>query len=131
MDYGNIIYNAICTPDGTVLRSRDRHDYRTHMDANGHEYMVDGGTDYLRRNIVKDHPYQELSLTLDDPHKTLREVYTWGSYGVDGDQPLKVKPLKDLDKDHIDAIIRTQKQLPEHIIQLFKNELDYREDDGR
>ena len=38
-----LLLNQIKTPDGTILRSHSRHDYVTHVDANGHEYMVDGG----------------------------------------------------------------------------------------
>ena len=43
-----IIYNAIRTPDGTVIESKHRWDYQAHTDANGQLYAVDGGNDYLR-----------------------------------------------------------------------------------
>ena len=42
----NIIRNAIQTQDGTVLQSFSGHDYKTHVDANGKTYMVDGGLEY-------------------------------------------------------------------------------------
>lgn len=60
-----IIVNAICTPDGTVLLSANRHDYRTHVDANGKTYGVDGGAEYLRR-IGDVWDCEELSIYLDE-----------------------------------------------------------------
>lgn len=59
-----IILNAIETPDGTVLISSHRHDYRDHTDANGSYYAVDGGRDYLRRTGPDD--YTELSIIATD-----------------------------------------------------------------
>ena len=38
-----ILSNRLKTPDGTILESLHRHDYVTHTDANGKEYMLDGG----------------------------------------------------------------------------------------
>ena len=55
-----IILNAIQTPDGTVLISRNSHDYVCHKDANGSFYSVDGGNDYLKRSGKTD--YKELSV---------------------------------------------------------------------
>jgi len=39
----NLIANALRTPDGTVLESKSRHDYKEYIDANGKTYMIDGG----------------------------------------------------------------------------------------
>ena len=38
-----ILSNKMRTPDGTILESKHRHDYVTHTDANGKEYMLDSG----------------------------------------------------------------------------------------
>ena len=120
------VSNRIRTPDGTILESMNRHDYVTYIDANGKEYMVDGGLDYLRRNIHDDAPYEELSLVSTDEHSVIREVFKWGTYGIDGKQKLKYVILKDMSWDHIEAILETQVHVRDHIRQLFMNELDYR-----
>ena len=43
-----LVYNALQTPDGTIITSRNRHDYEEYIDANGKSYMIDGGLDYVR-----------------------------------------------------------------------------------
>jgi len=110
----------------TELVSYDRHDYKTHLDANGEEYMVDGGTNYLRRNKCKEE-YTETSLYSDTEHEVIRNVFTWGTYGINGDQPLRQILLNNMDTAHIKAILKTQTRLPKHTKQLFKDELDYRD----
>ena len=127
MSEPRIVSNRIRTPDGTILESMHRHDYVTYTDANGLEYMVDGGLDYLRRNLHDDAPYEELSVYADDPHELIREVFKWGTRGKDGNQPLKYVPLKDLTSDHIEAILETQAHIQEHIRKIFLDELSFRE----
>lgn len=124
--YKRIVHNSIRTPDGTVLVSRSVHDYVTHIDKNGHEYMVDGGISYLRRNIVEEAPYEELSLYVDDSHEQIRESVTWGTYGKSGTDVFKLKLIKDLTNDHVNAILKTQLQLSEEIRQMFRDELEFR-----
>ena len=104
-DHIQIVVNRIRTPDGTVLQSYNRHDYVTHVDKNGKEYMVDGGNDYLRRNVHDDAPAEEMSLSMDDPFDQIREAFCWGTRGVAGDEPLKWVPLMKLSSDHIEAIL--------------------------
>lgn len=101
-----LIRNAIRTPDGTVLESTNRHDYKSHTDANGKYYMIDGGLDYIRTTVHED----QVSLALYDsePHDVQRDVLKWGTRGINGDQPLSYKPISEMDTDHIQAVVSTQ-----------------------
>jgi hypothetical protein len=126
MSEARIVSNRIRTPDGTILESRHRHDYVTYVDKNGKEYMVDGGLDYLRRNLHDDAPYEELSVYDDAPYALVREVFKWGTRGKDGKQPLKFVPLKDLTTEHIEAILDTQSHIADYVRKLFISELNFR-----
>ena len=121
-----LVANRIKTPDGTILQSFHRHDYKAYEDANGYTYMVDGGLDYTRRNLVVEAPYTELSVYEEDDFELIREGFHWGTRGKDGKQPLEWRALKNLDTDHIEAIIETQKQVPEHLLNIFNKELEWR-----
>ena len=124
VDY--LVYSAIQTPDGTILESRHRHDYRTYVDTeSGEEYMIDGGLDYMRGNVNKV-PAKDLSVQLSDGHEKVREVVTWGTRGKNGDQPLRYIALKDMETDHIKACLETQHHMYPGYKIAFKNELDYR-----
>jgi hypothetical protein len=50
----------------------------------------------------------------------------WGTRGKDGNQPLVMKAMKDLDTDHIKAILKTQTHISEMRRKYFKKELLYR-----
>ena len=126
MTKARIVSNCIRTPDGTILESMHRHDYKTYVDANGLEYMVDGGLDYLRRNVHDDAPYIELSVYSDDSHDVIRDVFKWGTRGKDGKQPLTYVPLKNLTTEHIEAILETQDHIQEYIRNIFLDELEFR-----
>ena len=41
----------------------------------------------------------------------LKDVLIWGTYGLDGLQPLKVILLKDADTDHLEMILYTQSDI--------------------
>jgi hypothetical protein len=121
-----ILVNCIQTPDGTKLYSRHRHNYVTYIDKNDKEYMVDGGLDYLHRNIHDDAPFTELSLYEDDAFDILRNEFAWGTRGKDGRQPLTYKVLSSLEDDHIQAILDTQHHIPMFIKNLFELEQQWR-----
>lgn len=98
------VRNAIRTPDGTVLCSRHRHDYQSHLDANGETYMTDGGLDYLRRS-VNVAPYEDLSVSSEAPFGRQREAFEWGSYGKNRDQPVRFVKVSEMTDDHLKAVI--------------------------
>ena len=126
----NILRNAIETPDGTILESYHRHDFKTHLDSvTGETYMLDGGLSYIRGSVNKI-PATSLVLTEDDPLTKTRENFSWGCRGINGDQPLKRVLLKDLSNEHITNIVNTQVHLPDYMVDLFVEELLYRADNG-
>lgn len=99
-----LIYNAIRTPDGTVLVSYHRHDYKTHVDKNSETYMIDGGNDYIRASVNKE-PAESLAVYSDAPFEQIREVIHRGGRGVDGTEPLKYVKLSEINDEWLDAII--------------------------
>jgi hypothetical protein len=123
----NIIRNAFRTPDGTILESKSRWDYKEYEDTvSGKIYIVDGGLDYIRRSVHSDQV--DLSATLDDDHEVVREAMTWGTYGKNGDEPYRLVKLKDMSLEHIHACLDTQTNMYPQYRTAMKNELDYRHD---
>lgn len=124
-----IIRNAILTPDGTYLRSYNRHDYKEHKDAvTGEIYMVDGGNDYLRRTI-NEVPAEDLSVYLSDDFELVRMAFVWKSYGKNLEHlPTGVYiALCDMTDEHIEAILSTQTHIYGTFAEkLFKDEVQYR-----
>lgn len=112
-----IILNRVETPDGTQLTSHHRHDYVEHKDENGHTYAVDGGKEYLRRVGPLDH--KDLSVTTKDTFEVVREAFLWGTYGKEGAEVFKRTPLCELEDEHIQAIVDTQKHLSDEVKGLF------------
>jgi len=125
-----LVVNAIKTPDGTVLVSNHRHDYKEYVDENGYTYMVDGGLAYLRRNKVPE-PYTELSLYEDDDFEKIRKLHSRGGRGKNGDDPLTWVPLCDMSTDWLEACIsyNNERGMDDVIsTRLYKKELTYRKE---
>jgi hypothetical protein len=120
-----LIRNAIQTPDGTILESLHRHDYKTYTDANGKEYMVDGGRDYVRRSTWGD----EIDLCVyynDVSHEVQRNTIKWGSYGINGDQPPTFKTIARMDCDHIRNVLDYCKNVDPIVRECMIQELKHR-----
>ena len=105
MENKRIILNQIRTPDGTILKSMNRHDYVQYTDKNGKDYMVDGGTDYLRRIVHEEAPYEELTIYEDSPFEVIRENFCRGGRGKDGTQPLTWVPMSEMNDNWLAACI--------------------------
>lgn len=101
------LYNAIRTPDGTIIESRHRHDFVTHKDLNGKTYSVDGGEAYLRR-VAEEMDYEDLSIEDNGDHSLRRKHLVWGkNYDKDMNRLPKTIfiPIMDMTTEHIKAII--------------------------
>jgi len=125
-----LLANRIITPDGTMLQSFSRHDYKEYTDANGKEYMVDGGIEYQRCNVHDDAPHQDACVYSDDPHDVIRDAFHWGTYGKGGDQPLRWAKLSEMTNNHIEAILVTQHHIGPQIRKVFEDEQQYRLDNN-
>lgn len=130
MNEPRLLANRIITPDGTVMQSFNRHDYKVYVDKNGKEYMVDGGLDYQRCNIQDDAPHTDACVYTNDSHEVIRQAFCWGTRGTDGRQAVVYKPICTLSNQHIHNIRMTQTHLPEHMQEVFTNEEFYRREHG-
>jgi hypothetical protein len=120
-----ILSNRLLTPDGTMLESRHRHDYVTHLDANGKEYMLDGGLDYVRSSANGDEEF--LTICSDDPHEVIRGVVKWGTYGKNGDETLVHVTIADMSTQHLQACLDTVKTMRPALRYVMQKELEYRD----
>ena len=124
-----ILSNRMRTPDGTILESRYRHDYVTHLDNNGKEYMLDGGLDYVRSSANGDEYL--LTIYTDYPHELIRLHAKWGTYGKQSDQPLSYVAIADMETGHLQACLDTQKStIRPALYKVMQDELEYRNDDA-
>ena len=74
-----LILNRWKTPDGTVLISRHTHDFVSHKDANGEEYFIDGGSDYIRMSVNKEE-MENMCVYSDDQFSLIRTVLCRGTF---------------------------------------------------
>ena len=118
-----ILANRLRTPKGHIIESVHRHDYVTY-EEDGVQYMVDGGTDYLRRSLVG----EDCSIYSDDPFDVIREGVTWGTYGKNGDEPLRRVPLSQMSDAHIQAVLDTQDHMAPYLRALMIVEQKYRKE---
>lgn len=126
-----IIKNSIITPDGIELRSYHRHDYQSYIDNNGNYYSVDGGTDYLKRGF-KIKNYIENSVYSDGTFELERTHICWGrNYDENMKRLPKTEfvPIKDLNTDHIWAILLTLPNMNKEYRRVMEEEIFFREEE--
>ena len=119
-----LISLKIQAPDGTIIESNRKHSPAFHVDNNGTTYMVD--YDPLWPRVASDGNHIDMWVYDDSPFSQIRESFTWGTYGINGDRPLEWTKLKDMTDNHIRAIIDGgHAWLNEY---LFEMEVEYRND---
>lgn len=121
-DTPKLLVNRWLCADGHVIQSKYTHDYQDHVGKNNEYYSADGGLSYQRvsGNLTS------LCLFTDDKHEDIRAHFRWGSFlnNYRGDKHWI--PLYKLGDSHIQAILETQLHIPQHIKQMFLNEVEYR-----
>ena len=133
MQERTLLLNRIRCPDGTVLTSRSRHDFKGHTQVDGRYYFVDGGLSYQRIGY-SDKEYTDLSIYTNDNHIKIRENMEWGK-NYDKEMNLLPKTVyvkvKDITDGHLKAIMLLTKGVEGSSItavhQVFQNELEFRE----
>ena len=123
-----LIYNAIKTPDGTVLVSYHRHDYKSYVDANSDTYVIDGGLEYVRTS-VNSVSAESLAVYDDAPFEVIREYLHRSGRGKDGKQELKYVALKDINDDWLENLIKYEEELrPSNpYLKFYKQEKEWRQ----
>jgi len=123
-----IVKNKItCLACNKTMISEHRHDYKTCDCSN--KTMVDGGRDYVRYGGV------DLSLVkvetefLPEDFLEQRKITTWGTYGKNGDQPLKRVPICEMTNEHIQAVLGNCNPAL-YIKKVMTRELEYRKEEN-
>lgn len=111
-----ILQNAFkIKANGQFLISTHRHDCQT-AEVGDKFYLIDGGADYRRvgGHIVSEPELiEDLFITSGMPLKEMAQKLLWGTRGINGDRPLEYKLMKDLEKSHLEAILKNCKPLHE------------------
>ena len=129
-----VIASRIQTPDGTILWSRDSHDYITYTDSKtGEEYMLDGGVWYQHTHINQV-PAKNISVYNTSKWNKLRDYVTrytplrdrqgvtTGVYGH-----VRISHMSDNHLNNLKEWLETYNQTHADIYNYVKREIKYRE----
>lgn len=120
-----LAYNAIRTPDGTLLVSHHRHDMQIYTDNNGETYSVDGGLAYLKR-ACSNNDYEDCSVYMYEGHEIVREYMEWGTFGKEGKDPFRYVKVKDMSHGHLFAVLENVPGIVPQIKETIEKEIQYR-----
>lgn len=125
-----ILVNALMCPDGTIIESRHRHDFKSHVNINedgseGERSFVDGGTDYTRYSNGT-----LITITDDMPFEVVRMFLSRGGRGKDGRQPLRYVPLFAMSNSWLENLVEYEEtNRPNNpYLPFYKKEVEYRFD---
>lgn len=111
----HVLFSYVKCPDGTELVYRGEE--VCHFDNSGILYSLKG--------LVCTPPLKVHRIYLDSPHRVLRKYCVWGNRGLEGRDPLQFVPVRELDTDHIEAIIRGGYG-GDYMLNVLSTELEYR-----
>ena len=125
-----LIQNKWQTPDGTILISKHRHDYVEYTDKNGDYYMIDGGNDYVRKSVNKKE-MKDLCIYSNGSFETDRFLLWGRNYDKNMKRLPKTEfvPIKDLNTDHIWAILLTLPNMNKEYRRVMEEEILFREEE--
>ena len=119
-----LVANVWETPDGTILWSRFGHDCVMYKDANGEEYMVDGGNEYERITVNKEHPMKSLCVYNTDPWDLQRQFILRGTFDKQGNRIFV--PMAKLSNKHLSNIIKDDIEYYDRKSTVWTREMNYR-----
>lgn len=125
-----ILFSAIETPDGTLLETTSRHDFKSHTDnLTGKVYSVDGGNEYQKiSGDLKD--LTSYIVRSNDPISIIRSITGRAGNGADGEGEYRVCLLKDMSDEWLSSSIEYVKEAQSEgydiYADIYQRELDYR-----
>ena len=126
-----ILFSAIETPDGTLLKSNSRHDFNSHTDKlTGKFYAVDGGNDYQKiTGDIKD--LTSYIIRSNDPISVIRSIT---GRGGTTDGPFRACLLKNMSDEWLDNSIDYVKKVDDEnsdmYVDIYQREVEYRKNNS-
>lgn len=109
-----IIQNALYLKSQDIyIQSNGVHDFVRYK-IGKFEGFIDGGREYLRRvevpaNLLGD--IIDYCLTTESHPEEIKDKLLWGTYGKNGKAALKYLPIRLLETDHLEAILKNVKTI--------------------